>query len=34
VLLPVHKEFEDKIGKDIIQAIYRTAAQLEKAGKK
>ncbi len=34
VLLPVHKEFEDKIGKDIIQSIYNTAAQVEKEGKK
>jgi C4-dicarboxylate-binding protein DctP len=34
VLLPVHKEFEDKIGKDIVQAIYNTAAQVEKEGKK
>ncbi|MFA7242353.1 MAG: TRAP transporter substrate-binding protein [Sulfuricellaceae bacterium] len=30
-LLPVHKEFEDKIGKDIIQGIYNTAAQVEKS---
>lgn len=34
VLLPVHKEFEDKIGRDIIQSIYSTAAQVEKEGKK
>ena len=33
-LLPVHKEFEDKIGKDIIQGIYNTAAQVEKEGRK
>lgn len=30
VLLPVHKEFEDKIGRDFIQAVYVTAAQVEK----
>ncbi|MHB9102432.1 MAG: TRAP transporter substrate-binding protein [Sulfuricella sp.] len=29
-LLPVHKEFESVIGKDIIQAVYGTAAQVEK----
>ena len=29
-LLPVHKEFEEKIGRDFIQATYRTAAQVEK----
>ncbi|BAN35630.1 TRAP dicarboxylate transporter subunit DctP [Sulfuricella denitrificans skB26] len=29
-LLPVHKEFEDVIGKDIIQAVYSTASQVEK----
>jgi len=34
VLLPVHKEFEEKIGRDIIQSIYSTAAQVEKEGKK
>jgi C4-dicarboxylate-binding protein DctP len=35
-LLPVHKEFEDVIGKDTIQEIYNIAAQVEKekAGKK
>ncbi|MCP5278066.1 MAG: TRAP transporter substrate-binding protein [Thiobacillus sp.] len=32
-LLPVHKEFEDKIGRDMIQAAYRVAADVEKAGK-
>ena len=36
VLLPVHKEFEDVIGKDLIYGIYTVAAQVEKekAGKK
>ena len=36
VLLPVHKEFEDKIGKDTIQSVYNVAAQVEKeqAGRK
>ena len=29
-LLPVHKEFEDKIGRDLIQAVYRVAAEVEK----
>jgi C4-dicarboxylate-binding protein DctP len=29
-LLPVHKEFEDKIGRDLIQAAYVVAAQVEK----
>jgi C4-dicarboxylate-binding protein DctP len=29
-LLPVHKEFDDVIGKDIIQSVYATAAQVEK----
>ncbi len=29
-LLPVHKEFEEKIGRDFIQAAYLTAAQVEK----
>jgi len=29
-MLPVHKEFEDKIGKDLIQAAYNVAAQVEK----
>jgi len=29
-LLPVHKEFEDKIGRDLIQAVYKVAAQVEK----
>jgi C4-dicarboxylate-binding protein DctP len=29
-LLPVHKEFEEKIGRDIIQAAYQTAADVEK----
>ena len=29
-LLPVHKEFEEKIGKDMIQAAYNVAAQVEK----
>jgi len=32
-LLPVHKEFEDKIGRDLIQAAYRVAADVEKEGK-
>ena len=32
-LLPVHKEFEDKIGRDLIQAAYRVAAEVEKEGK-
>ncbi len=30
VLLPVHKEFEEKIGRDMIQAVYNVAAQVEK----
>jgi C4-dicarboxylate-binding protein DctP len=29
-LLPVHKEFEEKIGRDLIQAAYLTAAEVEK----
>jgi C4-dicarboxylate-binding protein DctP len=29
-MLPVHKEFEDKIGREFIQAAYRTAADVEK----
>jgi len=29
-MLPVHKEFEEKIGKDLIQAAYNVAAQVEK----
>lgn len=29
-MLPVHKEFEDKIGRDFIQAAYRAAADVEK----
>ena len=29
-LLPVHKEFEEKIGRDLIQAAYLTAATVEK----
>jgi C4-dicarboxylate-binding protein DctP len=29
-LLPVHKEFEEKIGRDNIQAVYAIAAQVEK----
>jgi C4-dicarboxylate-binding protein DctP len=33
VLLPVHKEFEDKIGRDFIQAAYAVAAQVEREGK-
>jgi C4-dicarboxylate-binding protein DctP len=33
VLLPVHKEFEDKIGRDLIQAAYKVAADVEKEGK-
>jgi len=33
VLLPVHKEFEDKIGRDLIQAAYKVAAEVEKEGK-
>ncbi|MEW6678847.1 MAG: TRAP transporter substrate-binding protein [Pseudomonadota bacterium] len=32
-LLPVHKEYEDKIGRDMIQAAYRVAADVEQAGK-
>ncbi|MDD5391299.1 MAG: TRAP transporter substrate-binding protein [Gallionellaceae bacterium] len=28
-LLPVHKEFEEKIGRDLIQAAYRAAAEVE-----
>jgi C4-dicarboxylate-binding protein DctP len=31
-LLPVHKEFEAKIGRDLIQAAYRVAAEVEKEG--
>ncbi len=36
VLLPVHREFEEVIGKDLIYGIYNVAAQVEKekAGKK
>lgn len=30
-MLPVHKEFEEKIGRDFIQAAYVTAANVEKA---
>ena len=30
VLLPVHKEFEGVIGKDMIRAVYNVAAQVEK----
>ncbi|HRH81612.1 MAG TPA: TRAP transporter substrate-binding protein [Thiobacillaceae bacterium] len=30
-MLPVHKEFEDKIGRDLIQATYRAAQQVQKA---
>ncbi len=30
-LLPVHKEFEEKIGRDFIQATYRIAAEVEMA---
>ena len=33
-LLPVHKEFEGVIGKDLIQAAYNVAAEVEKQGKK
>ena len=29
-MLPVHKEFEEKIGREFIQAAYRTAADVEK----
>ncbi len=29
-LLPVHKEFEEKIGRDLIQGAYRVAAEVEK----
>ena len=29
-LLPVHKEFEDKIGRDLIQAAYRVASEVER----
>lgn len=29
-MLPVHKEFEEKIGRDLIQAAYNVAAQVEK----
>jgi C4-dicarboxylate-binding protein DctP len=29
-LLPVHREFEDKIGSDLIQGVYRVAAEVEK----
>jgi len=29
-MLPVHKEFEDKIGREFIQATYRAAADVEK----
>jgi hypothetical protein len=32
-MLPVHKEFEDKIGRDLIQAAYKVAADVEKEGK-
>lgn len=32
-LLPVHREFEDKIGRDLIQSVYRVAADVEKEGK-
>jgi C4-dicarboxylate-binding protein DctP len=32
-LLPVHKEFEDKIGRDLIQSAYKVAAEVEKEGK-
>lgn len=36
VLLPVHKEFENVIGRNLIQMVYATAAQVEreKAGRK
>ncbi len=30
VLLPVHKEFEDKIGRDLIHSVYAVAAQVER----
>ena len=30
VMLPVHKEFEDKIGRDLIQMAYNEAAEVEK----
>lgn len=30
VMLPVHKEFEGVIGRDLIQAIYRTAADVDR----
>ena len=30
VLVPVHKEFEDKIGRDFIQGAYKVAAEVEK----
>jgi C4-dicarboxylate-binding protein DctP len=30
VLLPVHKEFEDVVGKDLMQSVYDTAAQVAK----
>jgi C4-dicarboxylate-binding protein DctP len=29
-LLPVHKEFEEKIGRDMIQGAYQVAQQVEK----
>jgi C4-dicarboxylate-binding protein DctP len=29
-LLPVHRAFEDKIGRDLLQAVYRVAAEVEK----
>ena len=32
-MLPVHREFEDKIGRDVIQAVYKVAAEVEKEGK-
>jgi C4-dicarboxylate-binding protein DctP len=32
-MLPVHKEFEDKIGRDLIQQAYRVASDVEKEGK-
>ena len=33
VLLPVHGEFEDKIGRDLIQEAYRIAAEVGREGK-
>ena len=33
VLLPVHREFEDKIGRDLIQEAYRVAAEVGVEGK-